>query len=75
MSTVSGTVSVVHVSTVVGGDGSSFLVTFVTFLGSGSSQSIGFCGDHHTQFPINHVVRTDFTPGQSCATLVVVVII
>jgi hypothetical protein len=73
-STVSGLVSIVQLSTVVGGNGTTVQVTFVTFLQNGASSTIGFCGDQRSQFPINQMVRTDFSPGQSCASVIVIVI-
>lgn len=73
-STVTGTVTLIEVNTVIS-NGSSFEVTFVSFLVGGVSSRIGFCGDQSNQFPLNQMVTTNFTPGQSCATLVVVVIV
>lgn len=73
-STVTGFVSIVQFTTVFD-DGSSFLVTFVTFLDNGTSSTIGFCGDQRSQFPFNQMVRTQFTSGTPCANLIVVVII
>ncbi len=72
-STISGVVSIVEFTTVVGGDGSFIQVTFVTFLQQGTSSTIGFCGDQRSQFPINQMVTTNFTPGQSCASIIVVI--
>ena len=74
VSTITGSVSIVQLSFVSGPDGS-VQVTFVTFLQSGGSSTIGFCGDQRSQFPFNQAVRTQFTPGQPCAGLVVVVFI
>jgi hypothetical protein len=73
-STVSGLVSIVQLTTVID-DGSSVLVTFVTFLQQGTSTTMGFCGDQTSQFPLNQMVTTNFNPGQPCATLIVVIII
>jgi hypothetical protein len=73
-STVTGTVSFIQVNTIIS-NGASVQVTFVTFVQNGISSSIHFCGDQTSQFPINQMVTTNFTPGQVCATLVVVVII
>ena len=50
-------------------------VTFVTFLLNGTSSTIGFCGDQRGLFPIDQNVRTDFTLGQPCDSIIVVVII
>jgi len=74
-STATGLVSVVQLSTVIGRDGTTVQVTFVTFLQEGTSSTVGFCGDQGSRFPINLAVRTDFIPGQSCSSILVVVII
>ena len=74
-STVSGTVSFIQVTSVIDGNGSTIQVTFVTFFQSGSSSTVGFCGDQSTQFPMNQTVRADFNPGQNCSTIIVIVII
>ena len=76
-STISGSVSIVQLSTVIGGGGTTVQVTFVTFLlnGTSSTSTIGFCGDQRGQFPIDQMVRTDFTLGQTCDSIIVVVII
>ncbi len=69
-STIQGAVSVVQLET----DGS-IQVTFVTLLQDGMSSIIGFCGDQSALFPLDQTVRVNFNPGQSCATVIVVVII
>lgn len=74
-STISGTVSFIQVTSVIGGNGSTIQVTFVTFFQSGTSSTVGFCGDQSAQFPMNQTVRTDFNPGPSCSTIIVIVII
>jgi hypothetical protein len=74
-STISGSVGIVQLSTVMGGDGTTVQVTFVTFLLNGTSSTIGFCGDQRGQFPIDQMVRTNFTLGQTCDSIIVVVII
>jgi hypothetical protein len=74
-STATGLVSVVQLSTVIGRDGTTVQVTFVTFLQEGTSSTVGFCGDQGNRFPMNLAVRTDFIPGQSCSSILVVVII
>lgn len=73
-STITGFVSVVQLSTVIGGDGNSVLVTFVTFLSGGSSSTVGFCGDQTTRFPLNQTMQVNFTPGQACAAIIVIII-
>ena len=72
-STITGLVSVVQLTTVIGSNGS-VLVTFVTFLVSGSSTTIGFCGDQVSQFPLNQTVQANFNPGQTCAAIIVIII-
>ena len=74
-STVSGFVSVVQFSTVIGGDGTMIQVTFVTFLQEGASSTIGFCGDQRSQFPMEQTVRAQFTPGQPCDSIIQITII
>ena len=56
-STVSGSISVVQLSAVIGENGTTVQVTFVTFLQSGVSSTIGFCGDRRDQFPMQQIVR------------------
>jgi len=74
-STISGSVSIVQLSTVISGGGTKVQVTFVTFLLNSTSSTIGFCGDQRGLFPIDQTVRTDFTLGQPCDSIIVVVII
>lgn len=74
-STTSGLVSTVQLSTVIGTNGTTVQVTFVTFLQEGTSSTVGFCGDQSSRFPMNQTVRTNFIPQQSCSSLLVVVII
>lgn len=74
-STVSGSVSVVQLNAVIGENGTSVEVTFVTFLQSGLSSTVGFCGDQRDQFPMQQIVRADFNPGTPCASIVTVVLI
>jgi hypothetical protein len=73
-SSVSGMVSIVQVSAVIGDGGSTVQVTFVTFLQDGTSSTIGFCGDERSRFPVQESIRANFTPGQICASIVTIVI-
>jgi len=73
-SSVSGMVSVVQISAVIGDNGSTVQVTFVTFQQSGTSSTIGFCGDERDRFPMQQSVRANFTPGHPCASVVTIVI-
>ena len=73
-SSISGLVSVVQVSAVIGDSGTTVQVTFVTFQRDGIPSTIGFCGDERDRLPMQQVVRVSFNPGQTCASLVTVVI-
>jgi len=73
-SSVTGMVSIVQVSAVIGDQGTTVQVTFVTFQRDGVSSTIGFCGDERDRFPMQQVVRANFTPGQTCASIVTIVI-
>lgn len=75
LSSVSGSVSVVQLSAVIGENGTTVQVTFVTLLQSGTSSTIGFCGDRRSQFPMQQMIRADFTSGQPCSSLVTIAII
>jgi hypothetical protein len=72
---VSGTVSVVQLSAVIGENGTTVQVTFVTFSQSGASSTLGFCGDQRSQFPTQQPVRATFNSGTPCASVVTIVII
>ncbi len=71
---VSGMVSVVQLSAVIGDGGSTVQVTFVTFLQDSTSSTIGFCGDERSRFPVQASIRANFTPGQTCASVITIVI-
>ncbi len=73
-SSITGLVSVVQLSAVIGDGGTTVQVTFVTFQRDGFSSTIGFCGDDRDRFPMQQVVRTNFTPGRTCASIVTIVI-
>jgi hypothetical protein len=73
-SSVSGLVSVVQLSAIIGDSGTTVQVTFVTFVQGGASSTIGFCGDERSQFPMQQTVRANFTPGQTCASVITIVI-
>ena len=74
-SSVSGSVSVVQLSAIIAGNGTTVQVTFVTFLQAGASSTVAFCGDQRSQFPMQQAVRADFNPGQPCARIITIVII
>lgn len=69
-STIQGAVGSVQVET-----NGTIQVTFVRLLQNGTAHTIGLCGDRSALFPLGQTVRVDFNPGQSCATLIVVVIV
>ena len=73
-SSVSGLISVVELSAVIGGNGTAVQVTFVTFLRDGTSSTVAFCGDQRSQFPLQQTIRADFNPGQTCASILTIVI-
>ena len=73
-SSVIGMVSVVQISAVIGDNGTTVQVTFVTFQRDGVSSTVGFCGDQRDRFPMQQTVRANFTPGQTCASIVTIVI-
>ncbi|HEX9112377.1 MAG TPA: hypothetical protein VF845_12930 [Terriglobales bacterium] len=72
--TVSGFVSIVQVTVVINGNNVSTQITVVTFVNNFTSSTMSFCGDQHTQFPLNDFVQASFMPGQPCANLVNVAI-
>ena len=71
--TISGTVSVVELTTAIE-DGTSVTVTLVTFLQNGTSSGMNFCGDQRTLFPVDQFVRASFTTTTACANVVQIVI-
>ena len=73
-SSISGVVSIVQVSAVIGDSGTTVQVTFVTFQRDGIPSTIGFCGDERDRFPMQQFVRANFTPGQTCASIVTIVL-
>lgn len=66
--TVAGMVTIVQFQFV---NGSSSL-TIVTLAGGGMAQTIPFCGDQRSSFPMDQTVSASFNPGSSCNTLVTV---
>jgi hypothetical protein len=74
-SSISGAVSVVQLSAIIADNGTTVQVTFVTFLQAGTSSTIGFCGDERSRFPLEQTVRAEFNPGQTCASVVTIVMV
>jgi hypothetical protein len=56
-------------------NGNQVTLTTVTFLNNGFSSTFNFCGDQRQRFPIDQVVRADFTPGNVCENLIIVVLL
>jgi hypothetical protein len=73
-SSVSGLVSVVQLTAIIGDNGTTVQVTFVTLLQNGAASTIGFCGDERNRFPMQQTIQATFTPGQTCASIVKIVI-
>jgi len=65
---VAGLVSIVQFQFVNGAAS----VTVVTLVGSGTAQTLQFCGDQRPKFPMNRSVNASFQPGTTCNTLVAV---
>ena len=74
-SSITGSISIVQLSSVMDGSGSSVQVTFVTFLENGSASSMKFCGNQAGLFPLNQTVQARFNPGNTCASIITVVIV
>lgn len=72
--TVSGIVSVVQLTVVIDGNNVSTQVTVVTLLDNMGASSFSFCGDQRFQFPPDRFAQATFTPGQTCSTLLSVII-
>ena len=73
-STIQGSVTGVQLGNTLNGM-ETVQVTFVTLLQNGTSSVIGFCGDQSVLFPLDQTVRVNFNPGQTCATVMVVVVV
>lgn len=59
-----GTVSVVRLTVISNSNGTFFNVTAVTLLVPMGSNSLMFCGDQRSNFPMNTVVQVSFTASQ-----------
>jgi hypothetical protein len=60
---------------VLDGPSATTLFTAVTVINVGTSVTVNFCGNQQNLFPLNTVVRADFTSGSTCSTVVSVVVI
>lgn len=72
-STITGTVIIVHLGFSADGNGTIINVTQVTLLNQGIANSMAFCGDQQSLFPINQSLKVEFTNGTLCSNLVNVV--
>jgi hypothetical protein len=70
---VTGTVSIVELSTVIDG-GVLVTVTAVTLVNNGLPTRNTFCGDQTSFFPMNQMVTASFTPETPCVSILQVVI-
>lgn len=74
-STIQGSVLQVQVANLPSEQGKTLQVTNVTFLESGASIDIGFCGDQTALFPVGKTVSVNFNPGAVCSTVILVVLV
>lgn len=74
-SSLSGTVTAAVLGSVNDLHGNPLTITVVTLTNGGLASNPDFCGDQRALFPINSVVRADFTQETQCLSLVKVVII
>lgn len=68
----SGMVSIVQFSA---DSGAGVSVTIITLIGNSVPNTLSFCGDQRTLFPLDNQVQINFTPGQACATVLTVTVI
>jgi hypothetical protein len=62
-----GTVSVVEFSA---SSGSGVSVTIITLTSDGMGNTLRFCGDQTTLFPLDNQVQVNFMPGSPCASVI-----
>ncbi len=67
---ISGTVSIVQLTTGTGGT----VITAVTLLTGANAQTVNFCGNVVGQFPVNTFVTVHFNQATPCSTIVEVII-
>ena len=72
ITTVTGFVSIVQLSTVVN-NGTFVSVTLVTLLQSGTANTFTFCGNLVDQFPVNSSVSVNFISTPPCFTAQLIV--
>jgi hypothetical protein len=67
-----GTISIVQFSA---DNGSGVSVTIITLTGDRVANTLSFCGDQRTLFPLDKQVQVRFTAGQPCATVLTVTLV
>jgi hypothetical protein len=70
MQSAAGTVSIVQFSS-----GSGVSVTIITLTGNSMANTLSFCGDQRTLFPVDKQVQINFNPGRPCATVLTVTLV
>src|SRR5215475_10134955 len=72
---VTGIIVAVHVQSTSGPNGALSTFTAVAIQSVNTTNTLNFCGNQQSFFPMNQQVRVDFNSGVSCATLVAVVVL
>ncbi len=67
-----GTISIVQFSA---DNGSGASVTIITLTSDRVANTLSFCGDQRTLFPLDKQVQVRFTAGQPCATVLTVTLV
>jgi hypothetical protein len=68
--TAIGTVSIVRFTIT----GAGTTITVVTLLQQGTAQTLNFCGDQRSRFPLDQPVQVTFTPGATCGSVIAITI-
>ncbi len=74
-SSISGTITIVHLGFSADSSGAVVNVTLVTLVDLGSTSTMAFCGDERTLFPVDQTLKVEFTNGTLCSTLVSVAVL
>jgi hypothetical protein len=74
-SSISGTVTIVHLGFSSDSNGAVVNVTQVTFVNPGMTRTLAFCGDQRTLLPVDQSLKVEFTNGTLCSTLVSVALL
>jgi hypothetical protein len=68
--TAIGTVSIVRFTITDSGT----TITVVTLPEQGMAQSLNFCGDQRSRFPLDQPIEVTFTPGATCGSVIAIAI-